>query len=167
MYHKKKEKSEFDHRLVDLARVARITEGGRRFSFRALIVLGNKKGKVGIGLAKAKDVASAINKGINQAKTRLISVPMYKGTLPFEVESKFKMVNIILRPLFHGKGIIAGGVARDICELAGFENINIKILSKSKNKINNAKAVLSGFKKINEILKVKEKYAITSNTNKK
>ena len=77
MYHKKKEKSEFDHRLVDLARVARITEGGRRFSFRALIVLGNKKGKVGIGLAKAKDVASAINKGINQATTRLISVPMY------------------------------------------------------------------------------------------
>lgn len=164
MYHKKKEKSEFDHRLVDLARVARITEGGRRFSFRALIVLGNKKGKVGIGLAKAKDVASAINKCINQAKTRLINVPMYKGTLPFEIESKFKMVNIILRPLFHGKGIIAGGVARDICELAGFENINIKIISKSKNKINNAKAVLAGFEKINKILKVKN--AITSNTTK-
>lgn len=149
-------KQELSERVVEVARVSRVTAGGRRFGFRALVVVGDRKGKVGMGIGKANDVSQAIVKGSRKAAKRMISLPLKEGTIPFELTARFKMTQILLKPMPKGRGIIAGGVVRDICELAGVEDINAKILSASKNKINNAKAVFSAFEKMRKILLVKE-----------
>ncbi len=150
------QESEFEQRVIKVDRVTRVTAGGRRFNFRVLVVAGDRKGRVGMGLGKAKDISEAINKAGRVATKKLINVPLIKGTIPFSVKAKFKMVEILLKPAPVGRGIVAGGTVRDICELAGIENINAKVISVSKNKINNAKAVLSAFERIKNILKVKQ-----------
>lgn len=146
------QENKLENQVADIARVARVTAGGRRFSFRALVIVGNKKGKVGVGVAKGADVAAAINKANYQAQQNLVDVPITKGTLPFAVELKHKSAHILLRPSPASRGIIAGGVVRTICSLAGLQGINAKILSRSNNKINNARATLLAFRKANQLL---------------
>jgi len=133
------EKSEFDQKLVDLARVTRVTRGGKRLSFRACIVLGDGKGRVGYGVAKGKDVQIAITKAVTQAKKKLINIKIINGAIPYAIKTKFKAAKIMFRPGKQGRGIIAGGVVRTVLELAGYKNVVAKIYG-SKNKINNVKA---------------------------
>lgn len=144
----KKDKSEFDSKLLNLSRVERMTGGGRRLRFRAVMIIGDKKGKVGLGIATGVDVAQAIQKATRLAEKKLIEVPIVGGTIPFEIEAKYKAVKILLRPQRKGRGLVAGGTVRVICSLAGIEDISSKVISKSRNKINNAKATLLAFQKL-------------------
>ena len=137
----KKEESEFDQKIVDLARVTRVMKGGKRMRFRACMVLGDKKGRVGIAVAKGADVTIAITKAVSKAKKKLIKVPIINDTIPHEVRMKFKAARILIKPAPQGTGIKAGGVMRSIFELAGVSNVVGKILG-SKNKINIVKATL-------------------------
>lgn len=144
-------KEEFESKLLDLARVARVVAGGRRFSFRAIIVAGNRLGKVGVGAAKGVDVTLAIEKATRIAKKNLISVPITKeGTIPHRVEAKFCASRILLNPLLGSRGIVAGGAVRAVCDLAGIKNISSKVISRSGNKLNNAIATISALKKIKQ-----------------
>ncbi len=143
-----KEEQEFEAKLLDLARVTRVRAGGRTFRFRATVAVGDKNGKVGVAVAKGRDVTQAIDKATFKAKKHLIEVPIKDETIPFEVEVKYKSAKIILKPQKKGRGIIAGGVVRNICELAGVKNITAKLLSKTNNKINIARATIKAFKKL-------------------
>lgn len=134
------EKDPFEQKLVDLARVTRVTKGGKRLSFRACVVIGDAKSQVGYGVAKGADVSIAIGKAVEQAKKRMITAKRKNGTLPYEVNYKFKSARILMRPGKAGRGIIAGGVARTMLEMAGYKDAVAKIYG-SKNKINNVKAV--------------------------
>jgi small subunit ribosomal protein S5 len=159
MYKKKGKPKEFDQKLLDLARVTRVVRGGRRFRFRATIVIGNRKGKVGMGVAKGADVSTAISKAFNKAKKSLIKVNIYKGTIPHVVRCKYKSAKVILKPARKGRGIIAGGAVRQVADLVGISDLSAKILGKG-NKINNAKAVLEGLTRFKE-KKFKDKKIIS------
>ena len=145
---KDRPKDEFTTKLLDLARVTRVTGGGKRMSFRAVVVAGDKKGKVGIGIDKGKDVSQAIEKATRRAKKNLISVVIVDGTIPHEAEAKSGPARILLKPQKKGRGLVAGGAVRMICDLAGIKNISSKILSGSKNKLNNARATIEALKKL-------------------
>lgn len=137
----KKEKPEFDQQIVDLARVTRVTKGGKQLSFRACVVLGNHKGKVGYGIKKGKDVQIAVDKAVNQAKKNMITVPIYKNTIPHMVKAKYGAGKVLIKPAPLGSGIIAGSSVRVVLELAGVPNVSAKIMSKTNNKITNLKAI--------------------------
>jgi len=143
-----RQKDEFQTKLLDLARVTRVTGGGKRMSFRAVVVAGDKKGKVGIGIDKGKDVSQAIEKATRRAKRDLVSVIIVDGTIPHEVQAKSGPAVILLKPQKKGRGLVAGGAVRTICDLAGIKNISSKILSGSKNKLNNARATMEALKKL-------------------
>jgi len=143
-----REKSEFDSKLVDLARVVRVSAGGRRFRFRAVVVAGDKKSRVGVGVAKGSDVAQAVEKATRKATTSLVTVPIVNETIPHEVEARFGASHILLKPQRKGRGLVAGGVTRVIAEKAGIKNISAKTISKSRNKLNNALATLAAIKKL-------------------
>ncbi len=146
-------KSEFDNKMIDLRRVARVVAGGRRFSFRATSVLGDRKGRVGVGVGKGSDVSLAIDKSQREAKKNLITVPLTDNdSIPFEVEAKYGAAYVKMRPTRHGRGLVAGGAVRTVLDLAGVKNTSAKILSHTKNKINNARAAIEALKK----LKVKQ-----------
>lgn len=132
---------EFDQKILDIARVTRVMAGGKRMRFRACVAIGDRKGRVAIGLAKGLDVTIAVNKAVNQAKKNLITVPMINKTIPHEIKQKSDSAIILLKPAKQGRGIIAGSVVRVILELAGIHNITSKMLG-SHNKINNAKCVI-------------------------
>jgi small subunit ribosomal protein S5 len=134
--------SEYEQKILDLARVTRVMAGGKRMRFRACIALGNKAGKVGIGLAKGADVTLAITKAVNQAKKHMIDVPLTDiASIPHEVKQKYGAALILLRPAKHGRGIICGGVVRIIAELAGIKNVTGKILG-TNNNVTNAKCMM-------------------------
>ena len=136
------QKREFDQRVLDVARVTRVVKGGRRFRFRTAVAIGNKKGKVGLAIAKGSDVSDSVNKTINKAKKNMINVPITdKGTIPHQIQVKFKAAKVLLKPAAEGRGIIAGGVVRALADLAGIKNLTGKILG-SNNKYNNAQAVM-------------------------
>lgn len=141
-----RERSEFDQEILDLARVTRVTKGGKQLSFRACVILGNRKGRVGFGLAKGKDVQIAVDKSARQAKKNMITVPIVNETVPHFVVVKFKATSIMLKPAPRGAGIIAGGATRVVLDLAGVPNISSKILGKTKNKIVIAKATFEALK---------------------
>lgn len=141
------EAKELEQKLVDLARVTRVTKGGKRLSFRACIVLGDNKNKVGYGVAKGKDVTIAINKAMNQAKKKLFSPKKKEGTIPYEIKEKFKAAIVNLRPAKKGRGIIAGGPVRIILELAGYKDVVAKMIG-SRSKINNIKATYNALKRL-------------------
>ena len=143
-----RQKDEFETKLLDLARVTRVTGGGKRMSFRAVVIAGDKKGKVGIGVDKGKDVSQAIEKATRRAKRNMISVVIVEGTIPHEATAKSGPARIMLKPQRKGRGLVAGGAVRMICELAGIKNISSKILSGSKNKLNNARATIEALKKL-------------------
>lgn len=145
-----KSEDEFEQKLVDLARVTRVMAGGKRMRFRACLVIGNRKGQIGYGLAKGNDVALAMGKALRMAKKNLITVFTVKGTLPHEIRFKYKAAKIILKPAVAGKGIKAGGVIRIILELAGVQSATSKILG-SKNKVNNVRATFLALEKLKPI----------------
>lgn len=145
---RKMEKSEYDQRVLDVARVTRVVAGGRRFTFRATVAVGNKKGKVGVGLGKSIDVSQAVEKAVADAKKNLIIVPLKEATIPHQVEAKYGSAKVFLKPAPRGTGLVAGGALRAICELSGVENVCAKIISKSGNKLNNACAAIEALKKL-------------------
>ncbi|MDR1894073.1 MAG: 30S ribosomal protein S5 [Spirochaetales bacterium] len=134
--------SEFTEKIIKLNRVAKVVKGGRRFSFSALVVVGDKKGRVGYGFGKANDVSEAIRKGMEKAKKSLIVIPIKNDTLPHEYEGKFKSAKVVMRPASPGTGIIAGGAVRAIMEVGGVKDVLSKSLG-SKNSINITKAVFN------------------------
>lgn len=141
------EEKQFDERVVHIDRVARVVKGGRRFRFRALVVIGDHKNKVGIGIAKGADVQAAITKAVEVAKKNLITIALYKGTLPHEAEAKVGGARILIKPASAGTGLIAGGVVRTVLEVAGVSNVLSKSLG-STNKINTAYATLAALQSI-------------------
>lgn len=140
------EKSEFEQFILDLARVTRVTEGGKHMSFRTCVIIGDRKGRVAFGVAKGKDVQLGVEKAVNQAKKHIIKVPIVKDTIPHMVVSKFKAATIMLKPAPRGSGIIAGGAVRAVLELAGVPNVSSKILGTTKNKIALVKATFQALK---------------------
>lgn len=145
---KPKEKPEYEQKLLGVDRVTRVVAGGRRFRFRAVIVLGNRNGRVGTGVAKGQDVSMAVEKAVLQAKKNIVSVVTKNETIPYEVEAKFGSVRVLLKPAAVGRGIVAGGAVRTICDLAGIKNISAKILTRSKNKLNIAKATIKALQQL-------------------
>lgn len=141
------EEKQFDERVVNIDRVARVVKGGRRFRFRALVVVGDHKGKVGIGIAKGADVTSAVAKAVEVAKKNFIMVSLYKGTLPHEVDAKVGGAKILIKPASAGTGLIAGGVVRTILEVAGVANVLSKSLG-SSNKINTSYATIAALQSL-------------------
>jgi len=141
------EEKQFDERTVQVDRVARVVKGGRRFRFRALVVVGDRKNRVGVGSAKGADVTAAVNKATEVAKKHFIIVKLYKGTLPHEVEAKVGGAKILLKPASPGTGVIAGGVVRAVLEAAGVSNALTKSLG-SSNKTNLAYATIDALGKI-------------------
>lgn len=136
------EEKQFDERTLHIDRVARVVKGGRRFRFRALVVVGDRKHKVGIGTAKGADVTAAVTKATEVAKKNFVDISLYKGTLPHEVEYKVSGAHILLKPASPGTGLIAGGVVRTILEVAGVKNALSKSLG-STNKTNTAYATIA------------------------
>lgn len=143
-----REKSEFDSKVLDIARVTRVTKGGKRFSFRATVAIGDGKGKVGVGVAQGRDVAQSVQKATNQARKNLISVPIRKSTIPHQVQFKYSSAVVMLKPMPPGSGVKAGGPVRVIAKLAGIENITAKLIERTNNKINIARATLGALKSL-------------------
>ncbi len=141
------EEKQFDERVVHIDRVARVVKGGRRFRFRALVVLGDHKGKVGIGIAKGADVTAAVAKAVDVAKKNMVTITLYNGTIPHETEAKVSGARILVKPAAPGTGLIAGGVVRTILEVAGVSNALSKSLG-SSNKINIAYATLEALQAV-------------------
>lgn len=138
---------EFEQKILDLARVTRVTAGGKRMSFRCALVIGDKKGKVGMGVAKGGDVQIAIEKAYKQAKKHVLTVPLVEGTIPHAILVKFSSAIVLLKPAPKGTGLKAGGAVRMVLEFAGVPNAVSKILN-SNNKINIAKATLEALKQL-------------------
>lgn len=141
------EEKQFDERVMNIDRVARVVKGGRRFRFRALVVVGDRKGRVAIGIAKGADVTSAVTKATESAKKNFMTVKLYKGTFPHEAQAKVGGANILLIPASPGTGLIAGGVVRTVLEVAGVSNALSKSIG-STNKINTAYATLEALKQM-------------------
>jgi len=146
---------EFDQKLIDIARVTRVMAGGKRMSFRACVVIGDRKGRVGMGLRKGIDVSMAINKAVRAAKKSLIKVQIVNETIPGQSRQKFGAARILLKPAPRGTGVIAGGAIRAVLELAGVKNVVAKIMG-SKNKVNNVKATIVALKNLRSIEQIKE-----------
>lgn len=138
---RQREAKEYDERVIEVQRVSRVVKGGRRIRFRALVAIGNRRGKVGMGVAKAGEVAEAVKKAVAQAKKHLIEVPIIDNTIPHEINAKFGSAKVMLKPASSGTTIVAGGSVRVVAELAGIENLLSKIMG-SSNKINNVSATL-------------------------
>jgi small subunit ribosomal protein S5 len=138
---------ELKEKLVDLRRVTKVTKGGRHFSFSATVVIGNGNGVVGHGLGKAKEVTDAIQKGIDDAKKNLITIPVLKGTIPHEQTGKFGAGKVLIKPATNGTGVIAGGAMRTVLESAGIHNVLAKSLGTS-NANNVIKATFDALSKL-------------------
>lgn len=146
MEENKEEKIE--SKLLDLKRVAHTRAGGKKLRFRAVVIAGNKAGKVGVGIASGLDVAQAIEKATFQAKKNLTEIPIVEDTIPHEVFAKFGPAKVLLKPQRKGRGLVAGGTVRAICSLAGIKNISSKNLGRTGNKMNIAQATLKALQKL-------------------
>ncbi|MBI4812513.1 30S ribosomal protein S5 [Candidatus Falkowbacteria bacterium] len=147
---REKREEEFEQRIIDLARVTRVMAGGKRMRFRACVAIGNKKGRVAIGMAKGADVTLAVTKAVNKAKKNFIEVPIVNDTVPHEIYHKFGAAKVLLKPARSGRGVIAGGAVRIILELAGIKNVTSKILG-TNNKVNNVKCVIEALKSLKRV----------------
>jgi small subunit ribosomal protein S5 len=151
----------FESKLLEIRRVAHTRAGGKQLRFRAVVISGNRAGKVGVGVASGLDVAQAVEKATYQSLKNMIEIPIVEGTIPHEVYGKYSAAKVLLFPQRKGRGLVAGGVVRVICQLAGIENISSKLLGRTGNKINNARATILALKK----LKVKKNATPPTQTN--
>lgn len=140
-------KPEFDQKIISIRRVTRVVTGGRRFSFSVAIVIGDRRGRVGVGLGKAGDTPVAIDKAVRDAKKNMITVLTKNGSIPHEVRAKYSSSRLVIMPA-PGKGILAGSSVRTVLEFAGLKEVSAKIFSRSKNKVNNAKAAIKALGKL-------------------
>lgn len=137
----------FDDKVLDISRVSKVTKGGRSLNFRVIVVVGNYDGTVGVGLGNTKEIPRAIGQAVRDAEKNLVKVPIINGTIPHEIEGRFKAGRVILKPAYRGTGLIAGDVVGTICRLAGLDNILTKSIG-TNNPLTLAKAVLAGFKQL-------------------
>ncbi len=144
------EEKDFDQAMIDIARVTRVMAGGKRMRFRACIVVGDRKGRVGMAVAKGADVTLAVNKAVTKAKKNMITVPIINQTIPHRVDVKSGAARVMLKPAPKGTGIIAGGAVRAVLDIAGVTNVVAKILG-SSNKINNVNATLKALQSLKRI----------------
>lgn len=144
----KDQPKEFVEKLITLNRTAKVVKGGRRFSFSALTVVGDKKGRVGFGFGKANDVTEAIRKSVDKAKRNLVTVPLKNGTIPHEIQAQFKSSSVLLMPACSGTGIIAGGPVRAIMEAAGATDV----MSKSLGSNTSVNVVRATFKAVTQLM---------------
>lgn len=146
-------KPEFDSKIIDIRRVTRVTSGGRRMNFSVAVVAGDKKGRVGVGSGKSIDTAGAVEKATREAKKRLIKVPLSaQMIIPHAAEAKYGSAEVKVFPA-RGRGMIVGSSARAVIEMAGIKDICVKIMTGSKNKVNNAKATIEALKKLIKVSK--------------
>jgi small subunit ribosomal protein S5 len=143
----RKPKSEFDHKMVDLARVARVMAGGKRFKFRAAVVMGDRKGRIGFGMAKGRDVSTSVEKAQRIARKNMIEIAIVNDTIPHEVRVHYGGADVLLKPARPGTGIIAGGAVRPVIELSGIKNIISKTFG-SSNAANNCKATIEALSQL-------------------
>ena len=144
---RKQEPKEFEETVIQLDRVTRVVKGGRRLRFRATVAIGDKKGRVGIGIGKSNEVVGAIKKAVTKAKKDLIQIPLYQDTIPHRIQVKYKASKILLIPAGEGTGVIAGGATRKVIELSGIKNLLSKTLG-SSNRLNNTKATFEALKSL-------------------
>ncbi|MFA5173042.1 MAG: 30S ribosomal protein S5 [Candidatus Paceibacterota bacterium] len=144
----KKKDSDYKEKVIDLRRVARVVAGGKRFRFRATVVLGNENGKVGIGIGKGSDVQDAVNKAKTKAKKNFILIPLNGRTINHEVEAKYSAARVLLRPAVVGHGLKAGSSVRTVLSMLGIKDITAKCLGRTANKLTNAMATIEALKKI-------------------
>ncbi len=157
---------EFEQRIIDIARVTRVMAGGKRMRFRACVAIGNRAGKVGVGVGKGVDVTIAVTKAVNEAKKNIVNVPIINDTIPHEIIQKLGASKVMLAPARRGKGVIAGGAARIVLDLSGVKNITSKILG-SNNKVNVAKCTLLALRNLKWVdLKKVEKEKEKKNSQK-
>ena len=155
-----KPQSEWTERVVQISRVTKVVKGGKKLSFRAIVIVGNQKGQVGIGCAKASEVIIAIQKAIADGRKNVINVPIFKTTIPHPITGRSGAGAVMLRPASAGTGIIAGGAVRSVLELAGIENILSKSLS-SKSPLNAANATIEALKALRPFSEVAKKRGLT------
>ena len=151
---------EFKDRLVSIQRVTKVTKGGRTFSFSAIVVVGNENGVVGYGLGKAKEVTTAISKGIDDAKKHLIKVPVHKGTIPHTQKGKYSGANVLIRPAAHGTGVIAGGAMSAVLESVGITDVLAKSQG-SSNPHSVVKATIDALTKLRDPFTVAQQRGIS------
>lgn len=149
----REQKDEFDERIIDIARVAKVVKGGRRFAFRVTVVVGDNRGKVGVGIGKARTVPDAIRKALEAARKDMTTVPMYGTTLPHEVMGHYGAAKVLLKPASPGTGVIAGGGVRAVIEAAGYRDILTKSLG-SSNVLNVMMATIDGLNRLMDIRQV-------------
>ena len=155
-----KPQSEWTERVVQISRVTKVVKGGKKLSFRAIVIVGNQKGQVGIGCAKASEVIIAIQKAIADGRKNVINVPIFKTTIPHPITGRSGAGAVMLRPASEGTGIIAGGAVRSVLELAGIENILSKSLG-SKSPLNAANATIEALKALRPFTEVAKKRGLT------
>ena len=145
----RRERSEYDQVVLDVRRTARVVAGGRRFTFRVTVVIGNRNGLVGVGIGKGVDVTTSVEKAVFQARKHMVSIPLTASkSIPSIITGKISAARVLLKPAPDGHGLVAGGPVRAVAELAGIKNLTAKILGRTSNKLNNAKATMEALKKL-------------------
>lgn len=146
-FNQRRQEKEFDEKVIQVSRVSKKTKGGNQIGFSVLMVVGDKKGRVGVGLGKAPDVLSSIKKGVRRAKKKMFKVPLKGTTIPHDIRIKFGAAKVLLKPAPKGSGVIAGGAVRAVMEAAGIKDVSSKVLG-TRNKASNVYATIKALKNL-------------------